>query len=70
MSIRLAKCENYVRATAAHSTLSIDGMDQVECWGSFRVARRFAPHDIRFVQSDGKSMFERPVLRLCFARRR
>ena len=30
----------YYRSTRAHNTLSIDGEDQIECWGSFRVARR------------------------------
>lgn len=31
---------DYYRSTRAHNTLSIDGEDQIECWGSFRVARR------------------------------
>jgi uncharacterized heparinase superfamily protein len=30
----------YYRSTRAHNTLSVDGEDQIECWGSFRVARR------------------------------
>ena len=28
------------RSTAAHNTLQIDGAEQIECWGSFRVGRR------------------------------
>jgi len=36
----------YGRSTKAHSTLTVDHMDQVECWGSFRVARRAAPHAV------------------------
>lgn len=31
---------SYVRSTAAHNTLSIDGREQSEIWGEFRVARR------------------------------
>jgi hypothetical protein len=31
---------DYYRSTRAHNTLSVDGEDQIECWGSFRVARR------------------------------
>ncbi len=30
----------YVRSTRAHNTVSIDGEDQSEMWGTFRVARR------------------------------
>jgi hypothetical protein len=35
----------YQRSTAAHSTVSVDGADQQELWGAFRVARRgiFSP---------------------------
>ena len=36
----------YGRSTKAHSTLTVDNMDQVECWSSFRVARRAAPHAV------------------------
>ena len=36
------------RSTAAHNTVGIDGVDQAECWGSFRVARRFPPTQVRF----------------------
>ena len=53
----------YVRSTLAHNTVSIDGMDQAECWASFRVARRFAPHDVSFTrnetaQNETQSKFE------------
>ena len=47
----------YVRSTKAHNTVGIDGADQAECWGRFRVARRSAPSDIRFEQRDGVSAF-------------
>lgn len=33
----------YCRSTKAHNTVEVDGTDQAEIWGSFRVARRFAP---------------------------
>ena len=33
----------YVRSTAAHNTVRIDGMEQSEIWGAFRVARRAKP---------------------------
>ncbi len=39
---------DYVRSTAAHNTLTVDETDQVECWSSFRVARRFAPKLVSF----------------------
>jgi uncharacterized heparinase superfamily protein len=35
------------RCTSAHNTVSIDGMDQSECWGAFRVARRARPFGLR-----------------------
>jgi len=36
----------YVRSTAAHNTLRIDGEDQSEIWKEFRVARRAHPQKI------------------------
>ncbi len=30
----------YYRSTRAHNTVAVDGEDQIECWSSFRVARR------------------------------
>lgn len=39
---------NYYRSTRAHNTVSIDGMEQSEIWGSFRVARR-----ARILSSEG-----------------
>lgn len=37
----------FERGTAAHNTMRIDGVDQSEMWGAFRVARRARPFDIR-----------------------
>ncbi len=42
------------RSTAAHSTVLIDGQDSSEVWGSFRVARRAQPHDVRVKLAPGK----------------
>ena len=47
----------YVRSTRAHNTVSVDGIDQIECWGSFRVARRFAPHNVQFSTSTTTTTF-------------
>jgi uncharacterized heparinase superfamily protein len=43
----------YGRSTAAHNTVEINGADQVELWGAFRVARRGRPHDVRFAAVEG-----------------
>jgi uncharacterized heparinase superfamily protein len=43
---------SYVRSTLAHNTVSVDGKDQAECWNSFRVARRFAPHSVSFARNE------------------
>lgn len=48
----------YVRSTRAHNTVTIDGQDQVECWSSFRVARRWAPHDVNFQTTSAGATFE------------
>ena len=49
---------NYVRSTKAHNTVSIDGKDQAECWGGFRVARRYEPCDVLFKEVNEKVFFE------------
>jgi uncharacterized heparinase superfamily protein len=36
----------YCRSTAAHNTVEIDGQDQCELWGAFRMARRGYPRDV------------------------
>lgn len=48
---------DYVRSTAAHSTVTVDGQSQIEPWDSFRVARRAAPDEVSFEQKDGRSVF-------------
>lgn len=42
---------DYVRSTAAHNALVVDGVSQAECWHRFRVARRFPPRDVDFHES-------------------
>ncbi|WP_259057428.1 heparinase II/III family protein [Salinibacter ruber] len=49
---------DYVRSTRAHNTVCVDGVDQAECWDSFRVARRYPPRDISLTQKGGQSRFE------------
>lgn len=46
------------RSTAAHNTLVVDGVDQAECWGTFRVARRYSPHDVSFRHDGCVSYFD------------
>jgi uncharacterized heparinase superfamily protein len=38
-----SELRQYIRSTAAHNTVRIDGMEQSEIWGAFRVARRARP---------------------------
>src|SRR5262249_46110707 len=47
----------YVRSTAAHNTVCVDGKSQAECWASFRVARRYPPHQVAFQKTNGRSEF-------------
>ena len=49
---------DYVRSTRAHNTVCIDEMDQVECWDSFRVGRRWAPDNIVFASKGMQSRFD------------
>ncbi len=49
---------DYGRSTAAHNTVCIDGLSQAECWGSFRVARRYPPRQVAFDKGNGKSRFQ------------
>jgi uncharacterized heparinase superfamily protein len=41
------------RGTAAHNTVTVDGLNSSEVWGGFRVARRARPFDMRIDQRDG-----------------
>ena len=48
----------YVRGTSAHNTVCIDGRDQAEMWGSFRVARRYRPEAVKFEKTGTYSRFQ------------
>ena len=43
----------YCRSTRAHNTVEIEGRDQVELWGAFRVGRRCRPRDVAWRARDG-----------------
>jgi len=42
----ISEARRYCRSTAAHNTVEIDGQDQCEMWGAFRVARRGYPQEV------------------------
>ena len=48
---------DFFRSTRAHNTVVVDGKDQSEVWGSFRVARRARPRDIIWITSDTVDYF-------------
>lgn len=48
----------YVRSTRAHNTVSVDGIDQAECWGSFRLAKRYPPRDVKLLVNGCRSFFQ------------
>jgi uncharacterized heparinase superfamily protein len=48
----------YVRSTRAHNTVMVDGAEQSEIWGVFRVARRAAPLSAELLRtSDTRACF-------------
>jgi uncharacterized heparinase superfamily protein len=48
----------HVRSTRAHNTVSVDGAEQSEVWGEFRVARRAKVLDARIEQTGTSIVFE------------
>ncbi len=49
----------FVRSTAAHNTVQVDGVEQSQVWGIFRVGRRARPLFARIEQRpDGEIVFE------------
>ena len=48
---------DYVRSTAAHNTVAVDGGDQSEIWGEFRVARRAERHAAGIIKNGGEVVF-------------
>jgi uncharacterized heparinase superfamily protein len=55
---RAGEMRDYVRSTRAHNTVCVDGRDQAECWGSFRVGRRYPPYAVGFVKTGYQSRFQ------------
>jgi uncharacterized heparinase superfamily protein len=47
----------YVRSTRAHNTVSVDGVDQSEVWGEFRVARRAKRIHASITEHDNRVRF-------------
>jgi uncharacterized heparinase superfamily protein len=47
---------DYYRSTRAHNTVSVDALEQSDCWGSFRVGRRARPVDVEFRSTGGETM--------------
>ena len=48
---------DYYRSTRAHNTLVIDGAEQSEIWGRFRVARRAQPVDVVWADNDSNLVY-------------
>lgn len=46
------------RGTAMHNTVEVDGQDSSEVWGSFRVARRALPMNVRWEDDDNMLVLE------------
>ncbi|MBI1338482.1 MAG: heparinase [Phycisphaera sp.] len=42
----------YCRSTQAHNTVELNGQDQSEMWGAFRVGRRAHVRDVRFTERE------------------
>jgi uncharacterized heparinase superfamily protein len=48
-----SEARRFCRSTLAHNTVQIEGSDQAEMWGAFRVARRSYPRDVDWKPSAG-----------------
>ena len=48
---------SHLRGTRAHNTVCVDDVDQVECWKSHRVGRRFYPREVKTSTSPGEWSF-------------
>ena len=49
---------DYYRSTRAHNTVMIDGSEQSDCWGSFRVGRRAKPRNVHTHFTDRETILE------------
>lgn len=54
----ISEIRRYCRSTRAHNTVEINGQDQCEMWGAFRVARRGYPRDVRWLPSNDEFFLE------------
>ncbi|MBW2031333.1 MAG: alginate lyase family protein [Deltaproteobacteria bacterium] len=48
---------DYFRSTRAHNTVEVEGQNQSEVWGSFRVARRAHPFEVSFESNGDHALF-------------
>jgi hypothetical protein len=48
---------DFFRSTRAHNTVAVDGENQSEVWGSFRVARRAYPRDVTWIATEEGDYF-------------
>jgi len=47
---------DFCRSTKAHNTISIDGKDQAEIWGGFRIGKRYQPDNVELTETDSKKI--------------
>ena len=52
------KWRDYFRSTRAHNTVEIEGKNQSEVWGSFRVARRARPGPVHYTESKKRTVID------------
>jgi uncharacterized heparinase superfamily protein len=55
---RAGKWRDFFRSTRAHNTVEIDGKNQSEVWGSFRVARRAEPGHVHYTESGNRVVMD------------
>lgn len=55
---RSGEMREYCRSTKAHNTVTVDGKDQAEMWGSFRVGKRYAPNGVQFFENEKCAEFK------------
>ena len=48
----VSKTRAYTRSTSAHNTVEVEGQDQSEVWGAFRVARRARPDGVKWMPGE------------------
>lgn len=53
-----SRWRDFFRSTRAHNTVVVDGLNQSDVWGSFRVGHRAFPTDLRWIVKDDITFFE------------